>query len=231
MSAAAQSAAAPVVEIVGVTKSYQLGRTRVAALRGVTLSVRAGEFVGLTGPSGSGKSTLLHICGLIDRPDAGSYRLDGRDTDGLSARELSLLRRERIGFVFQSFNLMPALSVYENVEVPLLLGGVGPSGRAPRIHEALERVGIGSLARRRPDELSGGQRQRVALARALVKLPTVIVADEPTANLDGETATQVIDLMRGLGRTLGTTVVVATHDVRLTSHCDRVVALTDGVTR
>ena len=213
-----------------VTKSYRLGQVEVAALRGVSLEVGAGEFVALMGPSGSGKSTLLHVCGLIDTPDSGSYVLDGQSMGRLSPTALTLLRREKIGFVFQGFNLVPILNVFENVELPLLLAGAPRSKRTVRVHEALAEVGLHDLARRRPDELSGGQRQRVAIARALVTRPRLVLADEPTANLDGNTATQVIDVMHQLGRAQGTTFLIATHDQRMASHCDRVVALKDGVT-
>ncbi|HSN91465.1 MAG TPA: ABC transporter ATP-binding protein [Anaeromyxobacteraceae bacterium] len=219
----------PLLRLRGVSKSYGEGETAVHALRGLDLDVQAGDFVALTGPSGSGKSTLLHLCGLIDRPDAGELHLEGRDTGALSGRDLAHLRRDRLGFVFQGFNLVPVLTAHENVEYPLLLAGVEPRERAARTLRMLERVGLGALAGRRPDQLSGGQRQRVAVARALVGGPALVLADEPTANLDGATATQVIDLMHELGRDEGATFIVATHDARMTSRCDRVVALADGV--
>ncbi|OFX20850.1 MAG: ABC transporter [Anaeromyxobacter sp. RBG_16_69_14] len=212
----------------GVAKSYRTGQVTVPALRGVSLDVGLGEFVALTGPSGSGKSTLLHICGLIDAPDAGRYELLGRDTGRLSPRELAVVRREKLGFIFQGFNLVPVLTALENVEVPLLLAGAPRAERAARARAAIEAVGLRGLERRRPDELSGGQRQRVAIARALVGQPKLVLADEPTANLDGATAAQVIDLMRELGRTRDVTFIVATHDGRMAAHCDRVVALKDG---
>ncbi len=211
-----------------VAKSYGQGETAVQALRGVDLDVAAGDFVALTGPSGSGKSTLLNLCGLLDRPDGGRILLDGEDTGTLSGRDLALLRRDKLGFVFQGFNLVPVLTARENVEYPLLLAGVAPRERAARTGEMLARVGLGDQSGRRPDQLSGGQRQRVAIARALVTGPRLVLADEPTANLDGGTATQVIDLMHELGRNDGVTFIVATHDARMTSRCDRVVALTDG---
>ena len=225
---AAAAVAAPILLLEGVAKSYRTGQVTVPALRGVSLDVGLGEFVALTGPSGSGKSTLLHICGLIDAPDAGRYELLGRDTGRLSPRELAVVRREKLGFIFQGFNLMPVLTVLENVEVPLLLAGAPRAARAARALAAIEAVGLRGLERRRPDELSGGQRQRVAIARALVGCPKLVLADEPTANLDGATAAQVIDLMRELGRTRDVTFIVATHDGRMAAHCDRVVALKDG---
>jgi putative ABC transport system ATP-binding protein len=201
----------------------------VPALRGVSLDVEAGALVALVGPSGSGKSTLLNVCGLIDAPDEGSYVFDGEETRDLRAGDLTRLRRERIGFVFQGFNLVPVLTASENVEVPLLIAGVPRGERKRRVREALEAVGLSGEAGRRPDRLSGGQRQRVAIARALVKRPRLVLADEPTANLDGVTAAQVVDVMRALGRAQGATFLVATHDARLTGHCDRTVALKDGV--
>ena len=221
--------AAPLLQFRDVVKAYRVGHVAVPALRGVSLDVGEGEFLALVGPSGSGKSTLLHICGLIDAPDAGRYQLEGKDVSRLGPRELAILRRERVGFVFQGFNLVPVLTALENVEIPLLLAGVARAERGARSRASLEAVGLGGLERRRPDELSGGQRQRVAIARAMVGRPRLVLADEPTANLDGATAAQVIDVMRELGRTRGVTFVVATHDERMARHCDRVVALRDGV--
>jgi putative ABC transport system ATP-binding protein len=212
-----------------VSKAYRVGQVTVPALRGVSLEVGEGEFLGLVGPSGSGKSTLLHVCGLIDGLDGGRYRLEGRDTSHLAPRELARLRREKIGFVFQGFNLVAVLTALENVEVPLLLGGAPRDERAARARAAIEAVGLRGLEHRRPDELSGGQRQRVAIARALVGRPRLVIADEPTANLDGATATQVIEVMRELGRGRRVTFLVATHDERMANRCDRVVALRDGV--
>jgi putative ABC transport system ATP-binding protein len=228
-SAAAAAVAPPLLLIEDVAKAYRVGKVTVPALRGVSLDVGEGEFVALMGPSGSGKSTLLHVCGLIDAPDTGRYELEGRDTGRLSPRELAMARRENIGFIFQGFNLMPVLTALENVEVPLLLAGTPRAARAARALAAIEAVGLRGLERRRPDELSGGQRQRVAIARALVGRPKLVLADEPTANLDGATATQVIDLMRELGSTHSVTFIVATHDGRMAARCDRVVALRDGV--
>lgn len=193
------------------------------------MDVRAGELVALTGPSGSGKSTLLNICGFIDRMDAGSYFFEGVDVCDLKERERTLLRREAVGFVFQGFNLVPVMSVAENVDYPLFLAGVRPRQRRVRVQAVLEQVELSHLSTRLPDELSGGQRQRVAIARALVKRPRLIIADEPTASLDTQTATQVMSLMRELCRRDLTGCVMATHDVRLLAHCDRSIALRDGV--
>jgi putative ABC transport system ATP-binding protein len=228
-AATSPSPTGPLLRLRDLARSYRAGPVIVPALRGVSLDVGAGEFVGLVGPSGSGKSTLLHLCGLIDAPDGGSYAFDGEETVRLSPAAQARLRRERIGFVFQGFNLVPALTAFENVEVPLLLSGTPRGERRRRVREALEAVGLWAEAGRRPDRLSGGQRQRVAVARALVKRPRLVLADEPTANLDGATAAQVLEVMRGLGRAQGATFLVATHDQRVTHHCDRTVALKDGV--
>jgi putative ABC transport system ATP-binding protein len=228
----ARATPAPRAEVIwleGISKGYGTGEARAQALRGVSLAITEGEFVGLTGPSGSGKSTLLNILGLLDQPDTGSYRFDGREIVGLPEDELVLRRRASLGFVFQGFNLVPVLTALENVEYPLLLDGTRAPERKRRVLEVLDQVGLAGLSARLPDALSGGQRQRVAIARALVKRPRLVLADEPTANLDGATAAQVIDLMRSLGHQQRTTFVVATHDARLISRCDRVVALADGV--
>jgi putative ABC transport system ATP-binding protein len=219
----------PLLRLRGISRCYRAGAEVVQALRDVSLDVEPGALVALVGPSGSGKSTLLNVCGLIDSPDEGSYLFDGQETCDLAPAELTRLRRERIGFVFQGFNLVPVLTAFENVEVPLLIAGVPRRERKRRVQEALEAVGLAAEAGRRPDRLSGGQRQRVAVARALVKRPRLVLADEPTANLDGATAAQVVELMRALGRAHGATFLVATHDARMTAHCDRTVAMKDGV--
>lgn len=219
---------APAIELSGAVKHYRVGDEEVAALRGVDFRVATGAFVAVKGPSGSGKSTLLNVCGLIDRLDAGSYRLGGEDVGGLDERARTLLRRRRIGFVFQSYNLVPVLTVRENVEYPLLLLGIDEAERAARVTETLAQVGLENYAERRPERLSGGQRQRVAIARALVKSPTLVIADEPTANLDSATAAQVVDLMRGLAAHHGATFLIATHDERMSAHCDEVRVLRDG---
>jgi putative ABC transport system ATP-binding protein len=227
----ASPSSAPVVRLLGATKTYRAGRTSVQALRGVDLEVRAGEMLALTGPSGSGKSTLLNLCGLIDAPDEGKREIEGAAVGDLSEIELTLLRREKIGFVFQGFNLVPVMTVFDNVEYPLLLLGVPPAQRRARVEMTLSRVGLAGFGQRLPDELSGGQRQRVAIARALVKGPRLVIADEPTGNLDSVNAEQIVDLLRGLAREHGAAVLVATHDDRMTRHCDRVLHLTDGEIR
>ncbi len=221
----------PVVRLSGAKKSYRAGQSRVQALRGVDLEVRSGEMIALTGPSGSGKSTLLNLCGLIDTPDEGEREIDGAAVSGLTELQLTFLRRQKIGFVFQGFNLVPVMTVFDNVEYPLLLLGVPAAQRRTRVETALARVGLSGFERRLPDALSGGQRQRVAIARALVKEPRLVIADEPTGNLDSATAEQIVDLLREIAREHGAAVLVATHDDRMTRHCDRVLRLTDGEIR
>lgn len=219
---------APVVCLHGVRKTYRLGAHVIPALQGVDLVVQRGELLALTGPSGSGKSTLLNLCGLIDTPDAGEIMLGGTAVQGLDEQARTLLRRDALGFVFQSFNLVPVMTVAENVDYPLFLAGVPAAERRERVAQQLAAVGLQAHAHHRPDALSGGQRQRVAIARALVKRPRLVIADEPTASLDSHTADQVLDLMRARGQAEGAAFVIATHDSRLTRRCDRVVALLDG---
>ena len=219
---------APVVCLHGVRKTYRLGAHVIPALQGVDLVVQRGELLALTGPSGSGKSTLLNLCGLIDTPDAGEIMLGGTAVQGLDEKARTLLRRDALGFVFQSFNLVPVMTVAENVDYPLFLAGVPAAERRDRVAQQLAAVGLQAHAHHRPDALSGGQRQRVAIARALVKRPRLVIADEPTASLDSHTADQVLDLMRERGQAEGAAFVIATHDERLTRRCDRVVALLDG---
>lgn len=219
---------APVVCLHGVRKTYRLGAHVIPALQGVDLLVQRGELLALTGPSGSGKSTLLNLCGLIDTSDAGEIMLGGTAVQGLDEQARTLLRRDALGFVFQSFNLVPVMTVAENVDYPLFLAGVPAAERRERVAQQLAAVGLQAHAHHRPDALSGGQRQRVAIARALVKRPRLVIADEPTASLDSHTADQVLDLMRARGQAEGAAFLIATHDSRLTRRCDRVVALLDG---
>jgi putative ABC transport system ATP-binding protein len=218
----------PVLQLQGVHKTYRLGAHVVQALKGVDLALAPGEMLALTGPSGSGKSTVLHIAGLVDRADAGSVRLRDADVAGLDETAATLLRRDAIGFVFQSFNLVPVMTVDENVDYPLFIAGLPAAQRRERVAEVLQAVGLDEHAQHKPDALSGGQRQRVAIARALVKRPALVIADEPTANLDSQTADQVLDLMREQGHRHGAAFLIATHDERLLARCDRIVRLRDG---
>jgi putative ABC transport system ATP-binding protein len=211
---------------VDVTKSYELGRTSVPALRGVSLRVEPGEFMAVAGPSGSGKSTLLNLIGCLDRPSSGRILIEGQDLAQLGDDALSDLRARKIGFIFQTFNLIPVLSALENVEFPLLIRG--DSKTTERARRALEEVGLADFARHRPDELSGGQRQRVAVARALATDPVLVLADEPTANLDSKTGEALIDLMLEKNRRDGTTFVFSTHDPKVMQHARRVLRLSDG---
>jgi putative ABC transport system ATP-binding protein len=215
------------VSVVEVSKEYDLGRTKVPALRGVSLSVEPGEFMAVAGPSGSGKSTLLNLVGCLDHPTSGRVLVGGQDVAALGDDALSDLRARTIGFIFQTFNLIPVLSALENVEFPLLFRGGRHAGQA-RALEALAAVGLKDFAHHRPDELSGGQRQRVAVARALVTDPAIVLADEPTANLDSQTGETIIDLMLAINRRAGTTFIFSTHDPKVMAHAQRVVRLSDG---
>jgi putative ABC transport system ATP-binding protein len=218
-----------IVSVRNVSKRYMLGKTVVPALDGVSLEVDRGEFISIAGPSGSGKTTLLNLVGCVDTPTSGTVIVDGRDTSALSERALTDLRLHTIGFIFQSFNLVAVLSVFQNVEFPLLLqGGTTRRERQERVTALLEAVGIGAYARHRPSELSGGQRQRVAVARALVTRPTLVLADEPTANLDSATGANIIDLMRDMNRRDGTTFIFSTHDPKVMAHANAVVRIEDG---
>ena len=212
----------------GVSRRFPFDHSEVRALDEANLRVAAGEFLAIAGPSGSGKTTLLNLIGCIDRPTSGRIVLDGEDTTKLTSARRTALRREKIGFVFQTFNLIPVFTASENVEFPLLVQGVGGSERRRRAAAALESVGLASRATHRPDLLSGGERQRVAVARAIVHQPELVLADEPTANLDTQNATQLIDLMRELNRSLGLTFIFSTHDQRLLEHTPRIVRLCDG---
>jgi putative ABC transport system ATP-binding protein len=217
-----------IVSVRSVSKDYMLGKTVVPALRDVSLDVEAGEFISIAGPSGSGKTTLLNLVGCVDTPTAGTVVVNGQDTSALSERALTDLRLRTLGFIFQSFNLVSVLSVFQNVEYPLLLqGGATRKERAKRVLALLEAVGIGSHARHRPSELSGGQRQRVAIARALVTRPRIVLADEPTANLDSQTGENIIDLMKEMNRD-GTTFIFSTHDPKVMAHANAVVRIADG---
>jgi putative ABC transport system ATP-binding protein len=215
------------VRVEDISKEYLLGRTLVPALRGVTLSVEPGEFMAVAGPSGSGKSTLLNLMGCLDHPTSGRVLIDGQDVAALGDDARSDLRAHKIGFIFQTFNLIPVLSALENVEFPLLMRR-GRDHPRQRALGALEQVGLREFARHRPDELSGGQRQRVATARALVTNPAIVLADEPTANLDSTTGDAIVSLMLEINRRQGTTFIFSTHDPRVMAHAHRIVRLADG---
>jgi putative ABC transport system ATP-binding protein len=215
------------IQIQGIRKVYGTGDVAVEALRGVDLTIDAGDYLAIMGPSGSGKSTLMHILGLLDTPTEGSYRLEGEEISSLSRRRLAHLRNRRIGFVFQNFNLLPRASVLRNVELPLLYSGVGRRERRKRARSALDLVGLGDRRKHRPNELSGGERQRAAIARALVTDPSVLMADEPTGNLDQQTGTEILDLFGRL-QEQGQTLIVVTHDPRVASNAHRIVQIVDG---
>jgi putative ABC transport system ATP-binding protein len=225
-----------IVNVEAVSRSFPLdnipvhhtAHSYVSALSHASLSVTTGEFLAIAGPSGSGKTTLLNLIGCIDQPTSGRILVDGVDTSKLKPAEMSRLRREKIGFVFQTFNLIPVFTAAENVEYPLLIQGVSSRERKERVAEALESVGLSARANQRPDLLSGGERQRVAVARAIVHRPSLVLADEPTANLDTHNATQLIDQMHGLNRSLGLTFIFSTHDARLLEHTGRIIRLCDG---
>ena len=218
----------PAVRTEGLWKVYEHDGIRVEAVRDVTLTIEQGEFVVLAGPSGSGKTTLLNMVGGLTRPTDGGIWIDGIDVTALSERDLARLRLERLGFVFQAYNLLPVLTALENAEFTLLLRDVPAEQRRERVEKLFERIGMAGLEDRRPGKLSGGQQQRVAVARAVVGEPALVLADEPTANLDTATSTALIDLMAELNRDLGTTFVFATHDTRLMERARRVVRLVDG---
>lgn len=218
----------PIASVRGVTRDYQQGQLTVRALRGVDLDVEPGEFTALMGPSGSGKTTLLNLIGGLDVPTSGTVQVDGRALDQMSPKELSDLRRDRIGFVFQSYNLIPVLSAYENAEFVMLLQGRPAADRRERAMRTLADVGLAGMEHRRPGELSGGQQQRVAVARAIAGQPALVLADEPTANLDSATAAELIELMQRLNRELGITFVFSTHDPKVMEVARRVVRLVDG---
>jgi putative ABC transport system ATP-binding protein len=223
----AEAAVSPLIHMEGVTKTYDSGELAVQALRGVDLAIEKGQMVAVIGPSGSGKSTLMHILGCLDAPSDGRYVLEGRDVSALSGFQLAAIRNQKIGFVFQTFNLLPKASLQRNVELPLLYAGLTGGERRERAREALARVGLAERARHRPAELSGGQRQRAAIARAIVNQPSLILADEPTGNLDTKTGLEILEIfdeMHGKGETI----VIVTHDPRIAERCGRIVSIVDG---
>jgi putative ABC transport system ATP-binding protein len=221
------SANGHVIHMEAIRKVYDTGKVKVEALKGVDLAVRAGEFVAVVGPSGSGKSTLMNLIGCLDTPTGGTYRLAGEDVAGLSRDQLADIRNRRVGFVFQNFNLLPQITAFENVEMPLLFGGVPPKKRRQRTEELLAKVGLADRIEHKPTELSGGQMQRVAIARALAMEPDILLADEPTGNLDTSSGGDVMGLFTELWQQ-GRTLVVITHDMSLARRAGRVVEVRDG---
>ncbi|MEE2961839.1 MAG: ABC transporter ATP-binding protein [Myxococcota bacterium] len=217
-----------IIELKNITKVYRQGELDVHALRGLDLTIKTGEFTAISGPSGSGKTTALNLIGALDKPTSGDIHLEGNDLKAMGQRALSHLRRDRIGFVFQAYNLMPILTAYENAETVLALQGVAAQKRKEIVMKLLEDVGLEGMADRRPNQLSGGQQQRVAIARAMASRPAVILADEPTANVDSETASRLLDLMKKLNEEHGTTFVFSTHDPRVMESAKRLIRLVDG---
>ncbi|HJW14274.1 MAG TPA: ABC transporter ATP-binding protein [Thermoanaerobaculia bacterium] len=217
-----------IIEMEGIRKVYDTGKVQVEALKGIDLAVAAGEFVAIVGPSGSGKSTLMNLIGCLDTPSDGRYRLAGEDVSKLGKDDLADVRNRRVGFVFQGFNLLPQISAFENVEMPLVFGGVAPKERRRRVEELMERVGLADRMEHKPTELSGGQMQRVAIARALAMQPDVVLADEPTGNLDTASGGDIMQLFTDLWRQ-GRTMVVITHDMTLARRASRIVRIQDGL--
>lgn len=211
-----------------VKKIYTMGDTQVAALAGVSLKIRTGEFTAVMGPSGSGKSTLMNILGCLDRPTSGSYVLDGQEVAGLTDDELAVIRNKKIGFIFQSFNLLPRITAIENVALPLIYAGAGKNERYMRAEKALVSVGLGERMHHLPNELSGGQRQRVAIARALVNEPTILMADEPTGALDTKSGSEVMEIFQNLNSS-GRTIILVTHEPEIAEHAQRVIHVRDGL--
>lgn len=217
------------IKIENVTRTYKTGNVETQALRGVSLTIQNGEFTALVGPSGSGKTTLLQLIGCLDSPSSGKIWINGKDVSQLNRNQRADMRRGTIGFIFQFFALIPTLTAYENVEMPLLLNGLAPSERQKRVMDLLKAVGMEDRANHRPDQLSGGEQQRVAVARALSTRPLLVLADEPTANLDTENGRQVMEIMQRLNQETGTTFIFATHDPRLFGYARRTITLRDGL--
>ncbi len=217
-----------IIQVIDATKTYHIGEVETHALNGITLDVAEGEFTALVGPSGSGKTTLLQLIGCLDRPDSGTVMINQQDVTRFNADQRADLRRQVIGFIFQYFALVPVLSAYENVELPLLLNGVSAKERHDRVLEMLDAVGLAHRTHHRPDQMSGGEQQRVAIARALAPRPLMVLADEPTANLDTANGEQAMEIMRRLNEQTGTAFIFATHDPRVMSYARRVIKMRDG---
>ncbi len=217
-----------IISLSDIRKNYYLGKEPVPVLKGIELSILKNEYVALMGPSGSGKSTLMNILGCLDSPTSGKYVLNGKNVSGMEDDELAKVRNEEIGFVFQQFNLLPRLTAWENVAVPLIYAGVGKKERADRAHEMLKQVGLGERAHHKPNEMSGGQCQRVAIARALINTPSLILADEPTGNLDSKTSIEIMELFGSI-QAAGNTVILVTHEEDIAEHAKRIVRIKDGV--
>jgi putative ABC transport system ATP-binding protein len=217
-----------IIQLENTVKTYRIGEVETRAVDGVSLAIEAGEFTALVGPSGSGKTTLLQLMGCLDKPNSGSVAINGQDVTRLSPNRRADLRRDVIGFIFQFFALVPVLDAYENVELPLLLGGLGGNERRTRVLELLDAVGLADRIHHRPDQLSGGQQQRVAIARALAPRPLMVLADEPTANLDTANGEQAMEIMQRLNEQTGTAFIFATHDPRVMAYARRIVELRDG---
>lgn len=218
-----------VIEAINLTKVYKMGTVEVQALRGASLKIRRGEMVSIMGPSGSGKSTLMNILGCLDHPTGGEYILDGEKVSNLRDDQLAVIRNRKVGFVFQSFNLLPRATALSNVELPLRYAGVAARQRHERAIEALQSVGLGERMRHKPTELSGGQQQRVAIARALVNRPAILMADEPTGNLDSKSGKEIMELLLRLNRESGTTVIIVTHDPSVGAQTQRIIRIYDGL--
>jgi len=216
------------IDMEGITRVYDTGKIQVEALRGIDLTIQEGEFIAIMGPSGSGKSTLMHLIGCLDTPTAGRYTLDGEKVETLTDNQLAEIRNRKVGFVFQSFNLMPYATAYENVELPLIFAGIPGAGRKQRVTSLLARVGLADRMDHKPGELSGGQQQRVAIARSLVNQPRIILADEPTGNLDSASGEEIMSLFMELWQQ-GNTIIMITHDPNISDWCNKIVHLKDGL--